>query len=219
MKNKSYCTYCNVKTSFEKIAEFGEWKAVEGYFKEKPNSLAEKEAFTVVFLKEEVRKCLGCDRFHIYCTESTPGMNENDIKKYRFPKIIKRPQPKWIKHLNIEYFQLLGEIYDNFNRDNFISFSICCRTIVDKILTSALGDIGGFEKKLKKYKEAGHLTESQLSTLKLLIESGNASAHRAFSPSSEICEAILDILEVLLQDKVNTNKAKVYADKIPKRGQ
>jgi hypothetical protein len=217
MNHKSFCTYCNLNTSFENVAEFGEWKTVEGYFKEKPDSLALREAYTVVYIKEEVRRCLGCERFHIYGTESTPATNDSDVKKYRYPHPLKRPEPKWVKHVDISYFQLLSEIYDNYNRDNFISFSICCRTLVDKILTVTIGDIGGFDKKLKAFKSNGYITESQLSTLSLLIEAGNASAHRAYSPDNELCEAIINILEFLLQDKINTNIAQEYENKIPKR--
>lgn len=128
-----------------------------------------------------------------------------------------RRQPEWTRHVNIDYLPILGKIFHNYNNENYISFSIACRTLVDMLLSDLLGDIGGFERKVKVCIESGHVTAAQATILDFLIEVGHASAHRGFSPAKEVSEAVLDTLEFLLSERVVSKKAAKYGSDIPAR--
>lgn len=217
MNKKAYCTYCKTKTNQKIIASHSEWYPREGYLKEEKDSLASKEAYTVFHLTETVCQCLGCNKFHIFYKEVHPcDLSIGEIE-YQVPIKRERAQPKWLKHVNVEHLCILGEIYDNYNHKNFISFSICCRTLIDMILTDTLGDIGGFEKKVKEFKNRGLITEKQSSILDFLIDAGHASAHRYYAPSKEVAEALLDTVEFLVNEKIIDKKSEHYKSHIPSR--
>jgi len=199
------------------VFETSKWHVHEVAFKSEKDGLAES-AFTVMNINEQVFQCLGCERIHIFYTETIPN-KAPDYKptEYQLPRKLERRQPSWLKDINLDYLELLGEIYSSYNSSNLISFSICCRTLIDGILTAKLGDIGGFEKKLAEYKNQGNITSSQQNVLNFLIESGNASAHRAYKPSSEIAENLIDIVEQLLKEQVLVKKSSILTNEIPKR--
>ena len=190
---------------------------MEVAFKKNKDDLAES-VWTVTNITEQVFQCFGCERLHIFYREKSLNQDLHDEPiKYQLPKKVKRALPEWIKNTNIDYFELLSEIYSTYNNSNFISFSIVCRTLIDKILTDYLGDIGGFEKKLKQYKQQGHITKVQFEILTFLINSGNASAHRAYKPSEEISENLLDIIELILKENILHKKTQKHNNDIPKR--
>ena len=212
-----FCTYCNSNTNQKLVFETSKWHTQEVAFKNEKDDLSES-AWTIKNVKEEVFQCLGCERIHIYYTEEVPNKDPNyEPLTYQTPKKIERAQPSWIKDINLDYFEVLGEMYSNYNHSNFISFAILCRTLIDTILTDTLGDIGGFEKKMNQYKSDGHITNSQYDILNFLVNAGNASAHRAFKPSKEISESLLDIVEHTLKESVLNKKSKKYTDDIPAR--
>lgn len=212
-----FCTHCGSETNQEEIVSHEKWYPRAGFIKSEKDGLADKEAYTVYQLTERVMRCKGCDRFHIFYTERTPANPEDHVVSYQVPRPMDRRQPEWMRHVNIDYLPLLGEIFHNYNNENYISFSIACRTLVDMFLTDLLGDIGGFERKVKVCVEKGNVTAAQASILEFLIEAGHASAHRGFSPTREISEAVLDTLEFLLRERVVSKKAAKYGPKIPTR--
>jgi len=74
-----------------------------------------------------------------------------------------------------------------------------CGRIVYFVLTAYVGDIGGFEAKLKAMHEKSLMTAAQVETLDAAINAGNAKAHRGYGPSKRNVFTILDIAEALLQ--------------------
>ena len=217
MSDIKYCTYCNSSTKQKLVFKTSKFHVHEVAFKNEKDDLT-KSAFTIMSIEEKVFQCLGCERIHIFYTEKT--LNEDPDHKpneYQLPRKLERCQPSWFKDINLDYFELLGEIYSNYNSNNLISFSICCRTLIDSIITSSVGDIGGFEKKLTAYKNKGNITSNQNNILTFLVESGNASAHRAYKPSTEIAESLIDIVEQILKEQVLVKKSSKLANEIPKR--
>ncbi|AEE87407.1 hypothetical protein FNFX1_1021 [Francisella cf. novicida Fx1] len=186
--------------------------------KEDKDALA-KSAYTLFLRQETTCKCNGCERLHIYIKEIFPSIadNKKNIKEYQYPSKLTRKQPNWIKHINIDYLQLVGEVYSAYNRESFILFSMGCRTIMDRILNDVIGDIGGFAKKLGKFKDDGHISIKQFDYLKFLIDAGNASAHRAFQPSENLARILLDIIEQILKDNILGKEVLSEADNIPQR--
>ncbi len=217
MNEIKYCTYCDSSTRQNMVFDTSKWHVHEMAFKDQKDALSDS-AFTVMNIQEQVFQCAGCERIHVFYTEKIVNSDPNyKPNEYQLPKALKRRQPTWFKDTNLDYFELLGEIYSNYNSNNLISFSICCRTLLDSILTSTLGDIGGFDKKLKEYKNKGSINGSQHSVLKFLVESGNASAHRAYKPSMEAAENLIDIVEQILKEQVLFKKSFKHSNEVPKR--
>ncbi|ESS73747.1 hypothetical protein MGMO_11c00540 [Methyloglobulus morosus KoM1] len=217
MKNLKFCTYCDANTVQKMVFETSKWHVHEVAFKKEKTDLSES-TYTLKEITEQVCQCLGCERIHIYYTEEIPTSDPKyKPHEYQVPKKLERVQPNWFKDINLDYFDLLGELYSNYNQGNYISFSICSRTLVDTILTESIGDIGGFAEKLTKFKSNGYITNTQYEILKFLVNSGNASAHRAYKPSKDIASNILDIVEHILKEDVLAKKSLKQVNEIPKR--
>lgn len=216
MIKSKYCTYCNRETKQTLLHENQEWVPREVPYKEDKKGIT-KSVWTPVSVTESVFQCNGCSHFHIFIREWADPSTPIIEREWHYPQKVNRPQPNWIKDVDIDLYELLGEIYSNFNNDNFISFSICCRTLLDKLLTEDLGDIGGFQKKLDAFHQGGHITETQKNTLAVLIEAGNASAHRGFKTDPELSQVILDVVEHILKEPVNAQRAALHSQNIPNR--
>ena len=217
MSELKYCTYCKDSTRQDLVFETSKWYTHEVCRKKEKDSLAES-LWTVMNISEKVYQCKGCERIRIFYVEDIPSKDPEYVpKEYQLPKKLKHSQPNWFKDIHIDYFELLGEIYSNLNNENYISFAICCRTLVDTILTDKIGDIGGFERKLNEYKSQDFITNTQKEILKFLINVGNASAHRAYKPSEDIATTLLETVEYILKQEVLVKKAQRFDEEIPSR--
>ncbi len=217
MADNKYCTYCNTQTNQKLVFKASKFTPIEVAFKKEKDDLA-KTLFTIGVVIEQVFQCLGCERLHIFYTERQLKDDKNfKDNEYQLPKKVERNLPKWLVNINIDFFDLVSEIYSNFNNSHYISFSIASRTLLDVILTETLGDIGGFDKKLNKFLSEGHVTKNQYNVLSFLVNCGNASVHRAYKPTKEVATNILDIIEQLLKEKVLIKQAQAQDPSIPSR--
>ncbi len=216
MIKPQHCSYCHRETRQTLLQKNETWVPNEIPFKPSKSGITES-VWSVVMFMEHVFQCNGCGHLHLFLQRwsypDAPGANQ----KWQLPTVQKRPQPNWFKDVDPDLFELLGEIYSNFNSDNFISFSICCRTLLDKLLTASLGDVGGFDKKLDLYLTGGHVTKVQKDALAVLVEAGNASAHRGFKADPALSEVIIDIVEHILKEAVISGRAEIQAPNIPAR--
>jgi hypothetical protein len=71
--------------------------------------------------------------------------------------------------------------------------------VVDMVLVDHVGDSGGFGEKLKAAERAGVISKKNREVLGVALEAGNAAAHRGNQPNSGDVNAVLDIVENLLQ--------------------
>ena len=116
------------------------------------------------------------------------------FEKYRFPiyynysKLLER---------------MLKEVYNAYNKDLLILASGGIRTCFDIVSTSLGIDPNlSFAKKLEKLLEGGHVTEIEKDILAVLVEAGNASAHRGWSPQSQDVSILLNILENFIENTI-----------------
>ncbi len=139
------------------------------------------------------------------------------FEKYRFPiyynysKLLER---------------MLKEVYNAYNKDLLILASGGIRTCFDIVSTSLGIDPNlSFAKKLEKLLEGGHVTEIEKDILAVLVEAGNASAHRGWSPQSQDVSILLNILENFIENtiikpiekKILEEMAPTIKEKIPPR--
>jgi Domain of unknown function (DUF4145) len=191
-----------------------------------------------------ILQCCGCD--NAFCqTVSTDsesysyGRDEegNDIQFYDeriryWPAKSKRARPGWFAeadsalHKNVDIWPTIEELYGALDNDLTMLATIGVRTVFD-VCSSALGvdEKIMFKDKLQKLVFLGKIGVVDKENLELLVEAGNASAHRGWLPKPQELDTIIDVLEHFLEvsfigpekrQKLDV-KAKKLKDKVPKR--
>lgn len=128
-----------------------------------------------------------------------------------WPSPLKRKIPERFKkyedHIYNNYSKLLGcmleEVYEAYDKDLLILASVGIRTCFDIVSTSLDIDPNlQFVKKLEKLREGGHITKKEKDILAVLVEAGNASAHRGWSPDPQDISILLNILENFIENTI-----------------
>jgi hypothetical protein len=70
--------------------------------------------------------------------------------------------------------------------------------LLDRAMVLRVGDRGGFAQKLNYMVDQGYISENERDILEAITDAGNASAHRAYTPSKETLNDILDVTESFL---------------------
>lgn len=73
------------------------------------------------------------------------------------------------------------------------------RALMDELMNNTVGDIGGFEAKVKKMIADGFLSKFQKEVLDPTLELGHAAIHRGHQPSGNQIDAALGIVQGLLE--------------------
>jgi hypothetical protein len=114
-----------------------------------------------------------------------------------------RRRPDWLEQIEQsapDLHGLLEEIYTATNDEQVRILALGVRAAVDVLMVQFVGDIGGFEQKLKKMVETGHLTKAQSETLDIVIDAGSAVAHRGFRPSRELLVEMVVTMETIIRE-------------------
>lgn len=207
---KAHCPFCDGSRNCR----------VEGYFK-KPGSDEEDELWFYNYYYLLV--CQGCSNAFLqieyhYSEEllDSIGVGDDYFEDYKptietWPSPPKRRIPERFEkhgvHIFGNYSELLGrmlcEVYEAYEKDLLILASVGIRTCFDIVSTSiGLNPNLTFTKKLEKLRDGGHITEKEKDNLAVLVEAGNASAHRGWSPNSEEVNILLNILENFIENTI-----------------
>ncbi len=122
----------------------------------------------------------------------------------------------------------LRQVYDAYNNNNnsttMVSMGI--RTCFD-IASTSLGvdDKLSFVQKLQNLVDRRYITEIEKGYLVVMVDAGNASAHRGWSPNSEQVNILLNILENFIKNTIIRDidsiilglQASIIKEKIPPR--
>jgi len=73
------------------------------------------------------------------------------------------------------------------------------RTLIDLLIIKKVGDVGTFREKLNALENAGLVSSQNRRVLDAVLDAGNAAAHRGHAPSESEVEAVMDIVENMLQ--------------------
>jgi hypothetical protein len=145
-------------------------------------------------------RCRGCENVSLQRTCTISGSPEEEVDY--FPPAVSRRTPIWISDLSWlfddtkhQLRELFREVYSAVHSGNYRLAMMGTRAIVDVALTDKLGDIGGFEKKLKVPSENGWISIAQLRPLSAAVEAGNAASHRAYKPDENQLNLVLDVVE------------------------
>ena len=193
---------------------------IEGHYEKTVTDKKDKICFCFNYY---LLVCQGCDsaflqtergwsEYFLYCI----GVSDDHFEDYE-PTIETWPSPpkrriperfeKYKNHIYDNYSELLGrmlkEVYKAYDKDLLILTSVGIRTCFDIVSTSlGINPNLSFAKKLEKLFEGGHVTEMEKDNLAVLVEAGNASAHRGWSPNSQDVSILLNILENFIENTI-----------------
>ena len=207
---KAHCPFCDGSRNCR----------VEGYFK-KPGSDEEYGIWFYIYYYLLV--CQGCSNAFLQIEEryseefldsidvDDEYLEDNATTIKTWPSPLKRKIPERFKkyedHIYNNYSKLLGymlvEVYEAYENDLLILASGGIRTCFDIVSTSLGIDPNlSFTKKLEKLRDGGHVTEIEKDILTVLVEAGNASAHRGWCPQSQDISILLNILENFIENTI-----------------
>lgn len=193
---------------------------VKGYFEE-PGFGEGDELWS--YLDYYLLVCQGCSNAFLQIEErwsedfsNIMAIDKEYFKDYK-PTIVTWPSPlkrriperfkKYGDHIFYNYSVLLSrmleEVYEAYDKELLILASVGIRTCFDIVSTSLGIDPNlSFAKKLGKLLEGGHVTQIEKDILAVLVEAGNASAHRGWSPQSQDVSILLNILENFIENTI-----------------
>ncbi len=208
---KSYCYICKTETNHSLVYSVADTIEIDVYFPDKDKVNIDRVNKTCV-IDRWIVKCLGCSKHHFVITQY---INDR-IEKYAIPSKNLETNEN-IFYMEKDFIEVYSEVKVAHEKNLYILASIGIRTLIDIIMIELVGNNGGFEKRLKKMLTGQHITPLQFNSLKVLIDSGNASAHRGFKPDKYIIELLLEIVNNLIQMRAHTNKTNKIKKIIPKR--
>lgn len=163
----------------------------------------------------ESLQCLGCKAVCLRQSTKDAAGAETTIL---YPPPISRRAPLWRWHLPDPMKELLAEIYIALHNNSPRLALMGARTLVDMLMLKEVGDVGTFDAKLTKLLERGVISARNRAVLSTALDAGSAAAHRGYKPGREELEAVMDIVENLLQSIYHLSKiAEELKAKIPRR--
>ena len=137
-----------------------------------------------------------------------------------WPPPTKRQKPNWIERLEDQALRdVIDEIYQALSFGMIILASIGTRTLLDRAMTLCIGEKRlNFKQRIYVLKEDGYIGETESNTLSVIVDAGNAAAHRAYSPTYEDLEVIVATVENFLERQfILRPGAKSVQDSTPQR--
>lgn len=187
-------------------------------------------------------KCRGCN--HVFCqtvetdSESFDWYWDDEIQKdvrehietnQYWPAITERPKPIWFENLDLHDLEggtklsrALEEVYIALEADLRTLSGMGIRTVFDILSEMAkVEEHKSFEDKLKDLLDRGLVDEDEKNSLAVLIQAGNAAAHRGWRPKKDELSSLMDVLEGFIADafiypkQAERRRAAVAAMKVP----
>jgi hypothetical protein len=140
-------------------------------------------------------ECGGCQGISLRVDEMLDGTL---FSTTFYPPRVDRKKPAWSIHLPIQLQSLMTEIYAALANDSRKLAVMGARTILDIVMTQKVGRSGTFQRRLEALEEKGYIGKANLEILKAALDAKSATARRAYAPTSDIVNEIMDIIENLL---------------------
>ena len=110
-----------------------------------------------------------------------------------YPPLVSRQIPRWTHDLPPELRELLKETYTALHAGSKRLAMMGARSLVDQFMTSTLGDVGGFEKKLDGLTTRGLLSQQNKGVLEVALEAGHAVTHRGHAPGVDDVNIVFEV--------------------------
>lgn len=166
--------------------------------------------------KSYILVCCGCRTssfLRTYTWSEEPGEPCHEI----FPPRTIRNAPKWTSRLDQIYLKTFREVYIALGNDCLSLAAMGIRSIVDAYITEKVGDCRTFADGLDALLANGHITQKMKEILKVVVDCGNATIHRQFSPDPATITLLMDTVELLLQQDIVEPKIRDLENQIPPR--
>ena len=149
----------------------------------------------------ETLECRGCHSIRLKV--SSGFYRHEDLTVEYNPPTPSRPIPPWLMmegYVSQALCDLLKEINSALTHDCWRLAAMGMRALLDMVMAEKVGDLGGFDKKLSRFQDAGYISPQQWNLLVPIIQVGNAAAHRGFCPQAHDLTQAMDIVESILAD-------------------
>ncbi len=225
---KADCPNCRREMNCKVLQEYKhQWSNV-------PEDISGEDAYYIL-------QCAGCDQIFLGKITTTSEVHtiydpdtgredyENETYREFFPKVIIRDRPKFMKFAYIEDEEdildgLLRELYDINNLGKRRATVMLLRTSFDRCCELLEIDPAfRFEEKLEAVRDLKLLSEGEFETLSVMVEAGNAAAHRGWEPTKTELSHLFDAFEgfckrAFVKD-IQTQKIKSRIPPKPRRRQ
>jgi len=163
-------------------------------------------------------ECRGCEEVTllrtIWCSEDDPMDGPSETY---FPPRVSRRRPSWFDELPSEYSGILKEIYTALHADSRRLAMMGLRAVIDLFMARKLEGSNGFAGGLRQLVTQNYITSRSLEIVEAAVDAGHASAHRAHNPSAAQVNAVMDIVENLIQHDLLAESAASLRRSIPRR--
>jgi hypothetical protein len=184
---RSHCNTCGRETNHHIIAH-----------KHIPGSQFGENYGTIHWIDDyELLECAGCETVHMRHTSWFEPTDETIVKTY--PPPVARRQPNWLRRTPTGVRTLMRQVYSALDSNSRGLALMGARAVVDIVLVEKVGDCGGFLEKLQAAETTGVIGSKNRNVLAVALDAGNAAAHRGYQATADDVNAVMDIVENLLQ--------------------
>ena len=209
-----HCNSCGQETKHELVHRHLIKHDVETYYAELGTAVT-GEIWSAV--RHELYECRGCEEVTFRRSELFSETLPDCVMTFHPPRV-SRKLPDWLHDIDDkDTKQLLEEVYAALHADSRRLAMMGCRAILDRVLVRAVGDVGGFEEKLRRMAKERLLSETHQGILSAAIDAGSASAHRGYSPDPTVLEHVVAIVEHVVFAGVLSNRADGVRRETPAR--
>ena len=145
----------------------------------------------------ELLECAGCETVSMRHSNWFEPTDEVTVRIY--PSPVSRSEPTWLRTAPLKVGMLMKQVYSALDSNSRALALMGARAVVDMVLVEKVGDIGGFAEKLRLAEEAGVIGSKNRNVLEAALDAGNAASHRGYQPTADDLNAVMDIVENLLQ--------------------
>jgi hypothetical protein len=164
----------------------------------------------------DLLQCCGCQDVVLRSTFNDSDDPSDDVHFYP-PKTSRYP-PRWRYKLPKDIRLLLEEIYRSLDSESLRLPMMGARALVDMLMVEKVSDVGSFKQKLQAFEEAGFVSSQNRDVLYAALDVGNAAAHRGHAATRSEIQAVMDIVENMLQSVyVFPDEAKKLKKSTPSR--
>lgn len=171
-----------------------------------------------------ILQCCGCEHvfmqtvrtnemYYDECDDDCGKIQLHYHEKVEYwPPFLNRKEPNWLKKGADRLDVSLNELYRALNNDLNMLAAIGIRTTFEIAAEVLSIEAKTFRGKLERLEEEGHIDRVDKARLEVLVDAGNASAHRGWRPDTEELNAMMDVLEHFIHDRIVAPARKSLVD-------
>lgn len=203
-----HCWKCGHETPHQRLAIEHSSRVGEGFSKNADGTVRDRIYFVLLDVYQFVR-CNKCESPALFLDDYWPNADAEqyltlraeviktgkfdgcESQRHLYPAFNKAPAPKWTHDLDEPLMVLLWEVYTAIASGLKVLAMMGIRSIVDNYANRVVGDIGGFEQKLKALLSGNFISKIQFDHLSIIVDAGNAASHRGFRPKNRSLNSLL----------------------------